>query len=191
MSKVKNILFVGVGGQGTILASKILCEGLMEAGFDIKMSEVHGMAQRGGSVVTQVRYGEKVYSPIIEKGKADIIAAFEKSEAVRYLEYLKKDGHIIVNNQEIYPMTVLTQKEKYPENINESLRAAVSNTIIVDAVKTAEGLGNSKAQNIVLLGSLIKVLGLYDIDWNRIIEKTVPQKAVELNIKAFKAGMSI
>ena len=191
MSDVKSILFVGVGGQGTILASKILVEGLLDAGYDVKMSEVHGMAQRGGSVSTQVRFGDKVYSPLIEKGKADVIMSFEKSEAARWMEYLKKDGYIVANDYEIYPVTVLIGQEEYPENVNERLKAAVPNTIIIDAAGIAERLGNIKAQNVVLLGALIKVLNLKHIDWNSIIEKLVPQKAVELNKKALEQGMNI
>jgi indolepyruvate ferredoxin oxidoreductase, beta subunit len=189
MSEIRNILFVGVGGQGTILASKLLSEGLMKQGFDVKMSEVHGMAQRGGSVTTQVRYGEKIYSPIIEKGKADVIVAFEKSEAARWVPYLKEHGHLVVNDCEIHPVTVLIGKDKYPENINEGLMGAVENTIIVDAAGIAEGLGNIKAQNVVLLGALIKALNLNDINWDEAIESTVPHKAIELNKKALAAGM--
>jgi indolepyruvate ferredoxin oxidoreductase beta subunit len=189
MGEIKNILFVGVGGQGTILASKLLSEGLMKHGFDVKMSEVHGMAQRGGSVTTQVRYGEKVYSPLIEKGKADVIVAFEKSEAARWVPYLKKGGHLVVNDYEIHPVTVLIGKDKYPENINEGLRHVVANTIIVDAAGIAEGLGNIKAQNVVLLGALIKALNLENLNWEESIESTVPSKAIELNKKALAAGM--
>ena len=188
MSEIKNILFVGVGGQGTILASKILTEGLMKNGMDVKMSEVHGMAQRGGSVTTQVRYGEKVYSPLIEKGQADVIVAFEKSEAARWIPYLKEDGYLVVNDYEIHPVTVLIGKDKYPEDINQGLKAAVENTIIVDATGIAEGLGNIKAQNVVLLGALIKALNLNDINWEEAIENTVPSKAIELNKKALAAG---
>lgn len=189
MNEIKSILFVGVGGQGTILASKLLSEGLMKFGFDVKMSEVHGMAQRGGSVTTQVRFGSKVYSPLIEKGKADVIVAFEKSEAARYIEYLKKDGHLIVNDYEIHPVTVLIGKDKYPENLNERLKAAVYNTIIVDAAKIAEELGNIKAQNVVLLGAVIKALKLDNINWKEAIESVIPKKAIELNLRALTAGM--
>jgi len=189
MKEVKNILFVGVGGQGTILASKILSEGLMKSGYDVKMSEVHGMAQRGGSVTTQVRYGEKVYSPLIEKGNADVIVAFEKSEAARYIPYLKKGGYLVVNDYEIHPVTVLIGQEKYPENVNERLKETVENTIIMDAAKIAEELGNIKAQNVVLLGALIKALGVENIDWNEVVAGLVPAKAVDLNIKALAKGM--
>ncbi|MFL0269803.1 indolepyruvate oxidoreductase subunit beta [Candidatus Clostridium radicumherbarum] len=189
MKDVKSILFVGVGGQGTILASKLLSEGLMKSGLDVKMSEVHGMAQRGGSVTTQVRFGSRVYSPLIEKGKADVIVAFEKSEAARYIDYLKKDGHLIVNDYEIHPVTVLIGKDKYPENLNERLKAAVYNTIIVDAAKIAEELGNIKAQNVVLLGAVIKAMKLDNINWKDAIERVIPPKAIELNLRALTAGM--
>lgn len=189
MSEVKSILFVGVGGQGTILASKLLTEGLMKHGYDVKMSEVHGMAQRGGSVTTQVRYGEKVYSPLIELGKADVIVAFEKSEAARWLPYLKEDGYLVVNDYEIHPVTVLIGEEKYPEDVNERLKNVVKNTIIIDAANISEQLGNIKAQNVVLLGALIKALKLENINWNDIIASLVPVKAVELNKQALIEGM--
>jgi indolepyruvate ferredoxin oxidoreductase, beta subunit len=188
MNKPVNILFVGVGGQGTILASKILTEALLEKGYDVKMTEVHGMAQRGGSVTTEVRFGEKVYSPLIEKGDADVIVAFEKSEALRHLNYLKEGGTVIVNDYEIYPLTVTIGLEKYPQNIDESLKYAVSNTYIIKAAKMAENLGNIKSQNVVLLGALVKALNLTGIEWDSVIEKLVPPKAIELNKKAFKLG---
>lgn len=189
MSDVKSILFVGVGGQGTILASKILTEGLLKFGYDVKMSEIHGMAQRGGSVSTQVRFGKKVYSPLIEKGNADAIISFEKTEAARWLPYLKKDGYLIVNDYEIYPVPVLIGNESYPQNVNEKLKACVKNTIILDAAGIAESLGNIKAQNVVLLGALVKALGLKDLDWNSIIKQLVPAKAVDINEKAFIKGI--
>lgn len=189
MSSVKSILFVGVGGQGTILASKILTEGLLKNGYDVKMSEVHGMAQRGGSVTTQVRFGEKVYSPLIEKGTADVIVAFEKSEAARWLPYLKKDGYLVINDYEIYPVPVLIGEEEYPQKVNETLKKTVKNTIIVNASNIAEELGNIKAQNVVLLGALLKALKLENINWNEILEVIVPPKAVELNKKALAKGI--
>ena len=189
MSKVKSILFVGVGGQGTILASKILSQGLLESGYDVKMSEVHGMAQRGGSVSTQVRFGEKVYSPLIEKGKADIIVAFEKSEVARWLEYLKDGGHAVVNDYEIHPVPVLIGKESYPEGVKEKVQGEVKNSIFVKAGDIAKELGNIKAQNVVLLGAVIKALELENMDWDGVIERLVPKKAVELNKKAFRVGM--
>ncbi|GCD11336.1 indolepyruvate oxidoreductase subunit beta [Clostridium tagluense] len=191
MRENKNVLFVGVGGQGTILASKILTEGLLKSGYDVKMSEVHGMAQRGGSVTTQVRFGEKIYSPLIEKGKVDVIVSFEKSEAARYLPYLKKDGYMVVNDYEIYPIPVLIGKEKYPENVNERLGDVVNNIIVINAAEIAKNLGNIKAQNVVLLGALIKVLKLEDINWEEVISDIVPPKAVEINKKAFSAGMDV
>ena len=191
MRENKSVLFVGVGGQGTILASKILTEGLLMSGYDVKMSEVHGMAQRGGSVTTQVRFGEKVYSPLIEKGKVDVIVSFEKSEAARYLPYLKKDGYVVINDYEIHPVPVLTGKEKYPENVNERLNDLVGKTVIIKAAEIAENLGNIKAQNVVLLGALIKVLKLEEINWNEVISAIVPSKAIELNKKAFEAGMNV
>ena len=191
MRENKSVLFVGVGGQGTILASKILTEGLLKSGYDVKMSEVHGMAQRGGSVTTQVRFGEKVYSPLIEKGKVDVIVSFEKSEAARYLPYLKKEGYVVINDYEIHPVPVLTGKEKYPENVNERLTDLVENIVIMNAAEIAESLGNIKAQNVVLLGALIKVLKLEDINWDEVISEIVPYKAIELNKKAFKAGMDV
>lgn len=189
MKEVKSILFIGVGGQGTILASKILSEGLLRHGYDVKMSEVHGMAQRGGSVTTQVRFGEKVYSPLIEKGKADVIVAFEKSEALRAIPYLKDGGHLVVNDYEIHPVPVLIGEEKYPEGVNEVLKATVPNTLILNAAEVAKNLGNIKAQNVVLLGALLKALNLEDINWEDVVSTLVPEKAIELNKKALKAGM--
>lgn len=190
MKDVKSILFIGVGGQGTILASKILSEGLLRHGYDVKMSEVHGMAQRGGSVTTQVRYGEKVHSPLIEKGKADAIVAFEKSEALRALPYLKKGGHLIVNDYEIHPVPVLIGQEKYPEGVNEVLKSTVENTVIVKAAEVAKELGNIKAQNVVLLGALLKALNITEVNWEEVVDSLVPSKAVELNRKALAAGMN-
>jgi len=189
--RVKNILFVGVGGQGIILASKILTEGLAKAGYDIKMSEVHGMAQRGGSVTTQVRFGKKVYSPIIGKGQADIIVAFEKMEALRYIDYLKKDGIVVVNDYSIPSVPILIGKASYPEGIVEWLKENVK-TIVFDAAKVAKELGNIRAQNIVLLGALIKALNLDEVvDWEEVVKSIVAERFVELNIKALKAGMEL
>lgn len=191
MKEVKSILFIGVGGQGTILASKILSEGLLRNGYDVKMSEVHGMAQRGGSVTTQVRFGEKVYSPLIEKGKADAIVAFEKSEALRALPYLKEGGHLIVNDYEIHPVPVLIGLEKYPEGVNEALRSTAENTVIIKAAEVAKDLGNMKAQNVVLLGALLKALDIKEVNWEEVVASLVPAKAVELNKKALVAGMEV
>ncbi len=184
----KSILLVGVGGQGTILASKILTNGLMEAGYDVKMSEIHGMSQRGGSVSSQVRYGEKVMSPVIEKGMADIVVSFEKMEALRALDYLKEDGAMVVNNVEIPSMSVITGDETYPEDVLEEIGKHVKPTV-VDATALAAGLGNEKASNIILLGALVKAMGLEDIDWDAILEANIKPQFVELNKKALRVGM--
>jgi len=190
MDGTKSILFVGVGGQGTILASKILSEGLARKGFDIKMSEIHGMSQRGGSVSTHVRYGKDVASPIVPEGEADVLVAFEKSEAVRWLHYLKKGGWLVVNDCEIKSLPVLTGLAEYPEDVTEKLKAAVENCKLFNALEIAQQLGNEKVQNIVLLGALVKALGIADMDWNRVLEELVPAKAIEINKKAFAAGMA-
>jgi len=188
---VKSILLVGVGGQGTILMSKILSEGLIRQGYDVKMCEIHGMAQRGGSVTTQIKYGDKVYSTSINKGEADVLVAFEKVEAARYLSYLKKGGTLIMNDLEIYSLPVLIGAATYPQNIEESLLKKVSSSILVNANQIAKNLGNEKAQNIVLLGKLVKTLGLDYINWEDIICEFIPQKLHELNINAYRYGLEI
>jgi indolepyruvate ferredoxin oxidoreductase beta subunit len=188
MSETKNILLVGVGGQGTILTSKIISNGFINAGYEVKMAEIHGMSQRGGSVTTQIRYGEKVYSPVIEKGTADLIVAFEKSEALRWLEYLREDGILIVNDYTIEPFTVSLGISKYPEDVIDEYKEKIKNIHIFNAFEIAEKIGNSKAMNIVLLGSLVKALSIDDIDWKEMIAKTVPEKFVKLNQEAFDAG---
>jgi indolepyruvate ferredoxin oxidoreductase, beta subunit len=191
MSEVKNILLVGVGGQGTILASKILTSGLMKAGYDVKMSEIHGMSQRGGSVSTQVRYGDKVLSPIVGKGQADVIVAFEKMEALRWLPFLKIGGNIVVNDFEIQPVPVNLGVAEYPQGIIEELKSKCS-VLAVKANDIATELGNPKAMNIVLLGALVKAIGgLDDIDWDAEITATVKPAFVELNKKAFHAGYDL
>lgn len=189
MSEVKNILLVGVGGQGTILASKILSNGLVDAGYDVKMSEVHGMAQRGGSVSTQVRYGEQVSSPIIGKGQADILVSFETMEALRWLDYLKPNGKVVVNDYKIPSAPILMGKADYPEGVLEVIKSKVDMTVI-KAAEIAEELGNAKAMNIVLFGALIQAMKLSDIDWEAEIAKNVKEKTLETNIKAFRAGMN-
>ena len=186
-----SILLTGVGGQGTILTSKILTAGLMEKGYDVKMSEIHGMSQRGGTVNTQIKYGEKVYAPTIGNGEADLIVAFEKVEALRALPYLKKGGMIVMDEREIYSMPVLTGAAEYPHNAHEVLKEAVENVIVLPASKIAEEAGNIKAQNICLLGALVGVLKLDDIDWKRIITEQVPAKFLEVNLKAFEAGHNL
>jgi len=189
MSDVKNILLVGVGGQGTILVSKILSNGLIEDSYDVKMSEVHGMAQRGGSVSTQVRYGKEVFSPIIGKGQADILVSFEAMEALRWLEFLKPHGIVIVNDYKIPSAPILMGKVDYPEGILEMLQSKASTTII-KAAEIAQELGNSKAMNIVLFGALVKAMKMTNIDWEAQIIKNVKPKTIEVNRKAFIAGMN-
>ena len=184
----KSILLVGVGGQGTILASKILTNGLMEAGYDVKMSEIHGMSQRGGSVSSQVRYGEKVMSPVIEKGKADIVVSFEKMEALRALGYLKKDGTLVVNSVEIPSMSVITGDENYPDDVLEEIEKHVK-AKVVDATGLAREIGNEKAANIILLGTIIKAMGLEHIDWDAILEANIKPQFLELNKKALQVGI--
>lgn len=190
MADIKNILMVGVGGQGIILASKVLSKGLLDAGYDVKMSEVHGMAQRGGSVTTQVRYGEKVYSPIIGKGQADIIVAFEKMEAMRWIEYLKPSGKLVVNDYAIPSAPILTGQVDYPEGIIDELKRKVK-TIVLEAANEAIQLGNIKAQNILMLGSLVKALNIDEVNWENVIKDQVNEKFVELNINAFNRGMEL
>lgn len=187
MSEVRNVLLVGVGGQGTILASKILTRGLIEAGYDVKMSEVHGMAQRGGSVTTQVRYGKEVHSPIIGKGQGDVLVAFETMEAMRISEFLKPGGKLVVNDYKMVSVPILAGKAEYPEGVIDDLKTKYD-VLVIDAYHIAKDLGNAKCMNIVLLGGLVKALGLDDIDWEEQIRKEMKPKLVDMNIKAFKAG---
>ena len=184
----KNIMIVGVGGQGSLLASKLLGRLLVDEGYDVKVSEVHGMSQRGGSVVTYVRFGEKVYSPIIDKGEADFIVSFEKLEAARYAAFLKKDGRIIVNSQEIDPMPVITGAAEYPHEALAHLTDAGIAVDCVDALTPALEAGSSKAVNIVLTGRLSSYLPIAEEKWIEAIRRTVAPKFVEMNIKAFKLG---
>ena len=183
----KSIMIVGVGGQGSLLASKLLGKLLMNEGLDVKVSEVHGMSQRGGSVVTYVRCGEKVYSPVIDKGGADCIVSFEKLEAARWVEYLKKDGVIITNTQQIDPMPVITGAAVYPENILDELSTKVK-VDALDALSLATEAGSSKAVNIVLMGRLAKYFDISYDKWIEAIETTVAERFVELNKKAFELG---
>ena len=187
MKEVKNILLVGVGGQGTILASRILTAGLIEAGYDVKMSEIHGMSQRGGSVSTQVRFGEKVDAPIIGKGQADVIVAFEKMEAVRYAPFLKPDGIAVINDYEMPSSTIAAGLEEYPEGCLEAMKENFR-CYTLNAAKIAMELGSAKCMNIVLFGAMTKALELDDIDWEQIIRETVPPKFLELNLAAYRAG---
>lgn len=186
----KNIMIVGVGGQGTLLASRILGNTVINEGYDVKVSEVHGMSQRGGSVVTYVKYGEKVYSPIVDRGEADIILAFELLEAYRALPYLKKGGKMIVNNQQIDPMPVITGAAKYPENIAEKLEEAVDTTV-VDALSAAKEAGNIKAVNVVLIGVMAKMTDIPYEKWIETIKTTVPEKFLDVNLKAFEIGYNL
>ena len=186
---VKNIMIVGVGGQGTLLASKLLGWVLVNQGFDVKVSEIHGMSQRGGSVVTYVRFGEKVYSPVIDKGEADLILAFEKLEAARWMEYLKPDGKIIVNTQEMEPMPVITGAIPYPENLVEKMKAAGAEVDAKDFLEIANKAGSSKAVNIALMGCLSKSFPeIPEEVWQKGLEANVPAKFLELNKKAFEMG---
>ena len=186
-NNTKNIMIVGVGGQGTLLTSRILGGITVDAGYDVKLSEVHGMAQRGGSVVTFVRYGEKVAEPIVEEGQADLLIAFEKLEAKRYAHFLKKDGVLVVNEQRIDPITVVTGVASYPEGIVEELEKEYT-VYKMNAMDEALKLGNSKVFNIIVLGMAAKHMDFSKEDWLKVIEKTVPPKTVEINKKAFLLG---
>ncbi|MFZ5968004.1 MAG: indolepyruvate oxidoreductase subunit beta [Bacillota bacterium] len=188
MIDIKNILLVGVGGQGIILASKILSEGLISAGYDVKMSEVHGMAQRGGSVTTQVRFGKKVYSPIIGKGQADIIVAFEKMEALRWMDHLKVGGKVIVNDYEIPSAPILVGTAKYPQNVIEVLKEKADTTIF-KAAEIARELGNTRTMNVVMTGALAKAMGLDEVDWEDVVRSNVKEKFIDINIEAFRKGL--
>lgn len=190
MTTTKNIMIVGVGGQGTLLTSRILGNLAIHAGYDVKLSEVHGMAQRGGSVVTFVRYGAAVSEPIVEEGQADVLIAFEKLEALRYLHFLKKDGVVIVNDWSIAPITVVTGAAVYPDGILERL-AAARKTIVVPAMAEAKRLGNPKTFNIVMMGAAARHMGFEKDDWVHVIETTVPPKTVEINRQAFETGYGL
>lgn len=190
MMETKNIMIVGVGGQGSLLASKLLGRLLLEKGYDIKVSEVHGMSQRGGSVVTYVRFGDKVYSPVIDKGEADFIVSFELLEAARWTEFLKPDGKIITNTQQINPMPVIIGAAEYPEDLLGKMKAAGFDVDAIDALSLAEEAGSSKAANIVLMGRLSKYFDISEEDWMTAIEASVPAKFLELNKKAFGLGLN-
>ena len=185
----KNIMIVGVGGQGTLLASRILGNTVINEGFDVKVSEVHGMSQRGGSVVTYVKYGEAVYSPIVDKGSAYVILAFELLEAYSALPYLKKGGKLIVNTQKIDPMPVITGAAEYPADIEKKLADSVD-TVLVDALKLAEEAGNAKAVNVVLIGVMAKSSDIPYEKWVETIKTTVPPKFLDINLKAFELGFN-
>jgi len=186
--ETKNIMIVGVGGQGSLLASKLLGRILLEKGCDVKVSEVHGMSQRGGSVVTYVRFGEKVYSPVIDKGEADYIVSFELLEAARWTEYLKNGGRLVVNTQQINPMPVITGAAVYPDELVVKMKDKNISVDAIDALALAEQAGSSKAVNIVLMGHLSRSFDFTLDDWMDAIEKSVPAKFLELNKKAFMLG---
>lgn len=187
----KSIMLVGVGGQGTILASKLLTIGLMQEGYDVKMSEIHGMSQRGGSVSSQIRYSkDKVYSPVIEIGGADMIVSFEKVEALRYLKYLKEGGTIVANNYKMESVATITGSAEYKvEEVDEKLKELHAK--VINAADKAVELGNAKVMNIILLGTVIKGMHLEDIDWEQIIKDNVKEKFVDINIKALHEGMAL
>ena len=187
----KSIMLVGVGGQGTILARKLLTIGLMEAGYDVKMSEIHGMSQRGGSVSSQVRYSkDQVYSPVIEIGGADMIVSFEKVEALRYLKYLKEGGTIVANNYKMESVATITGKAEYKvEEVDKKLKEL--NAKVINAADKATELGNAKVMNIILLGTVIKGMHLEDIDWEQIIRDNVKEKFIDINIRALHEGMAL
>lgn len=186
--ETKNIMIVGVGGQGSLLASKLLGHLLMEQGFDVKVSEVHGMSQRGGSVVTYVRYGSKVYSPVIDEGEADFIVSFELLEAARWMPYLREGGRIITNTQQTDPMPVITGVAEYPENLVSRMEQAGVKVDAVDALSIAEKAGSGKASNIVLMGGLARYFDLPESAWQNALAACVPPKFLELNKRAFELG---
>ncbi len=186
--ETKNVMIVGVGGQGSLLASKLLGRLLLSKGYDIKVSEVHGMSQRGGSVVTYVRFGDKVFSPIIDKGEADYIVSFEELEAARWTEYLKPGGKIITNTQQINPMPVIIGAAEYPQKLLEAMTSAGIDVDAIDALSLAEQAGSSKAVNLVLMGRLSQYFDIPQEDWLKAIEASVPPKFLELNKKAFALG---
>lgn len=185
--ETKNIMIVGVGGQGTLLTSRILGGITVDAGYDVKLSEVHGMAQRGGSVVTFVRYGDSVAEPIVEEGQADVLIAFERLEALRYAHFLKPEGVIVVNDWRIDPITVVTGAAQYPENIIEELNSKYK-VYSMKAMEEAGKLGNVKAFNVIILGLAAKHMDFDKDAWLKVIEKTVPPKTVEINKAAFLLG---
>lgn len=186
-----DIMIVGVGGQGTLLASRIIGNVALRLGSDVKVSEVHGMSQRGGSVVTYVKMGEKVHSPLIDEGEADVILAFEELEALRWHKYLKKGGKMIINRQKITPMPVIIGNAKYPEEAVEKIVAAGTDVIAIDALQLAKEAGNIKAVNVVLLGLLAKKTGIDKEIWLESLKENVPQKFLDINLKAFEEGYAI
>lgn len=188
MKKSYHVMIVGVGGQGSLLASRLLGNVFMQLGYDVKVSEVHGMSQRGGSVVTYVKAGEQVFSPTVEPGEADLILSFEQLEGARWISYLKKDGTMIVNTQKIDPMPVITGAAVYPDNLIEKCKALGSKVIDVDALSLAEEAGSAKATNVVLMGVLASHMDVAEEIWQKALEECVPPKFLEMNRKAFALG---
>ncbi|MCW8859302.1 MAG: indolepyruvate oxidoreductase subunit beta [Deltaproteobacteria bacterium] len=191
MSKVKNILLAGVGGQGILLASEVLSEVMLMAGLDVKKNEIHGMSQRGGSVVSHVRYGDKVYSSIIPEGEVDILFSFEMLETCRYLPLLRQNGQVIINNWKIAPPSVALGKQAYPENLTENIRQQFPNTKVVDGLDLALEAGNAKTVNTVLLGALSNVLDFDRELWLTALRKMIPERLLDINMKAFELGCQV
>lgn len=189
--ETKSIMIVGVGGQGSLLASRLIGNVLLSQGYDVKVSEVHGMSQRGGSVVTYVKYGDKVYSPVIEKGEADIIISFEQLECARYIPFLKKGGNLVTSTQKIDPMPVITGAAKYPEDIVKKINDLGINIIAADALSLAQEAGNAKASNVVLMGVVSTKMGFDEEVWQKALVECVPEKFLELNKKAFALGRAV
>ncbi|MBN2467726.1 MAG: indolepyruvate oxidoreductase subunit beta [Deltaproteobacteria bacterium] len=183
-----NVLFVGVGGQGTLVASKIMVEALLKAGFDVKKSEIHGMAQRGGSVISQVRFGPVVYSPLIRYGEGDIMVSFEQLEALRYLDYLHRDSLIFLNDQKILPPSVSMGIEVYPENIFTTLKSRFKNTFLIEGLQVAQNAGNARVLNIVLLGVLSRHLALDEKTWIETLREKLPPSLIDVNVRGFLLG---
>jgi indolepyruvate ferredoxin oxidoreductase beta subunit len=190
-NEVKSILFAGVGGQGILRASDIICEVIMEAGLDVKKSEVHGMAQRGGCVTSHVRYGRKVYSPLAEPGSIEMLISFEKMEALRYLRFLKKDAAIIVNTEEIYPPAVNMGEAPYPEDVVSFLKKHYGKVISFNAAELAQKAGNIKTANVVLLGAVSNLMNIDQSIWQSVIKKSFPEKLVKMNLAAFQMGIDV
>ncbi len=187
----KSIVICGVGGQGILLASDIVAKVAMKAGMDVKKSEVHGMAQRGGDVISSVRYGDKVYSPIVGDGMADVILAFEKLEALRNIHLLRNDGKVIINDYRLDPLPVASGLMEYPEDIFDRIKKKVKEPVILNAVDIAKEIGNIRTTNTVLLGVLAKMMEFSDNIWKEVIKERVPQKTIDINIKAFEKGYDL
>ena len=191
MSKITNIILTGVGGQGILMASEIVCAAAVQAGYDVKKSEVHGMAQRGGSVNSHVRFGEKIYSTLITKGGCDLLLAFEKLEALRMVDFVKEDGSVIVNDQRINPTTVISGAATYPENIEESLRKRLKSVTFINALEIAQQAGNLRTANTAMLGAASRLLDIPADVWKEAIIQRVPERALEANLKSFQIGLQM